>query len=188
MSILNNSRIRVWGGFALAAIVLFVAVTFLIAGPLGWVLVVAIPLLLGVSVAVGRLATGPAGGALTWAAIAALGYRAVIDEESIQRDSGKTFAIPAAAKDEAVVAKWVEDQSWKTEYICLNIPDAPKLATMEDVEKRMAIPFTSPGMGEKFTSRTFPSSLFQSRVIKIISSGYDTQMVKDVSLIFIMLS
>jgi hypothetical protein len=37
-------------------------------------------------------------------------------------------------KDEAVVAKWVEDQSWKTEYICLNIPDAPKLATMEDVE------------------------------------------------------
>ena len=37
-------------------------------------------------------------------------------------------------KDEAVVAKWVEDQSWKTEYICLNIPDAPKLSTMEDVE------------------------------------------------------
>ena len=37
-------------------------------------------------------------------------------------------------KDEAVVAKWVEDQSWKTEYVCLNIPDAPKLATMEDVE------------------------------------------------------
>src|ERR1043165_6846757 len=30
-------------------------------------------------------------------------------------------------KDEAVVAKWVEDQSWKTEYVCLNIPDAPKL-------------------------------------------------------------
>lgn len=37
-------------------------------------------------------------------------------------------------KDEAVVAKWVEDQSWRTEYICLNIPDAPKLGTMEDVE------------------------------------------------------
>lgn len=37
-------------------------------------------------------------------------------------------------KDEAVVAKWVEDQSWKTEFICLNIPDAPKLGTMEDVE------------------------------------------------------
>jgi hypothetical protein len=37
-------------------------------------------------------------------------------------------------KDEAVVAKWIEDQSWKTEYICLNIPDAPKLGSMEDVE------------------------------------------------------
>ncbi|MEY4387284.1 MAG: hypothetical protein RLY20_2567 [Verrucomicrobiota bacterium] len=37
-------------------------------------------------------------------------------------------------KDEAVVAKWIEEQSWKTEYVCLNIPDAPKLATMEDVQ------------------------------------------------------
>jgi hypothetical protein len=37
-------------------------------------------------------------------------------------------------KDEAVVAKWIEDQSWKTEYVCLNIPDAPKLGSMEDVE------------------------------------------------------
>jgi len=37
-------------------------------------------------------------------------------------------------KDAAVVAKWIEEQSWKTEYICLNIPDAAKLASMEDVQ------------------------------------------------------
>jgi hypothetical protein len=38
-------------------------------------------------------------------------------------------------KDEAVVKKWIEDQSWKTEYVCLNVPDPLKLATREEVEK-----------------------------------------------------
>ncbi|HEY5041848.1 MAG TPA: hypothetical protein VIK53_07580 [Verrucomicrobiae bacterium] len=38
-------------------------------------------------------------------------------------------------KDEAVVKKWVEEQSFKTEYICLNVPEPLKLATMEEVEK-----------------------------------------------------
>ena len=38
-------------------------------------------------------------------------------------------------RDEAVVKKWVEEQSWKTEYVCLNVPDAPRLATREAVEK-----------------------------------------------------
>ena len=38
-------------------------------------------------------------------------------------------------KDEAVVKKWVEDQSFRTEYVCLNVPEPLKLASMEDVEK-----------------------------------------------------
>jgi hypothetical protein len=38
-------------------------------------------------------------------------------------------------RDEEVVKKWVEDQSWKTEYICLNLPEAVRLATMDAVEK-----------------------------------------------------
>ena len=38
-------------------------------------------------------------------------------------------------KDEAVVKKWVEDQSFKTEYICLNLPEPLKLASREDVDK-----------------------------------------------------
>ena len=38
-------------------------------------------------------------------------------------------------KDEAVVKKWVEEQSFKTEYICLNVPEPLKLATLEEVEK-----------------------------------------------------
>jgi len=38
-------------------------------------------------------------------------------------------------RDEAVVKKWVEDQSFKTEFTCLNVPEPLKLPTMEDVEK-----------------------------------------------------
>ena len=38
-------------------------------------------------------------------------------------------------KDEAVVKKWIEEQSFKTEYICLNVPEPLKLASLEEVEK-----------------------------------------------------
>jgi hypothetical protein len=38
-------------------------------------------------------------------------------------------------RDEEVVKKWVEDQSWKTEYVCLNLPEPLRLATMEAVER-----------------------------------------------------
>ena len=38
-------------------------------------------------------------------------------------------------KDEAVVKKWIEEQSFKTEYNCLNVPEPLKLATLEEVEK-----------------------------------------------------
>jgi len=38
-------------------------------------------------------------------------------------------------KDEAVVKKWIEEQSFKTEYICLNVPEPLKLATLEEVEQ-----------------------------------------------------
>lgn len=38
-------------------------------------------------------------------------------------------------KDEAVVRKWVEEQSWKTEYVCLNLPEPKRLGTREEVEQ-----------------------------------------------------
>ncbi len=38
-------------------------------------------------------------------------------------------------KDEEVVKKWVEEQSWKTEYLCLNLPEQLKLPNIEEVEK-----------------------------------------------------
>jgi hypothetical protein len=38
-------------------------------------------------------------------------------------------------KDEAVVKKWIEEQSVKTEYIGLNVPEAVRLPSKEEVEK-----------------------------------------------------
>ncbi len=37
-------------------------------------------------------------------------------------------------RDEVVVKKWIDDQSFKTEYTVLNVPEPLKLATLEDVE------------------------------------------------------
>jgi hypothetical protein len=38
-------------------------------------------------------------------------------------------------KDEAVVKKWIEDRSFRTEYDCLNVPEPKRLTSREDVEK-----------------------------------------------------
>ena len=38
-------------------------------------------------------------------------------------------------KDEAVVKKWVEEQSFKTEYVVLNVPEPVKLPNLGEVEK-----------------------------------------------------
>jgi hypothetical protein len=38
-------------------------------------------------------------------------------------------------RDEAVVKQWVEEQSWRTEYVCLNVPEPLKLPDLEAVEK-----------------------------------------------------
>lgn len=38
-------------------------------------------------------------------------------------------------RDEAVVKQWLEDQSYTTEYICLNVPEPKKLANRDEAEK-----------------------------------------------------
>ena len=38
-------------------------------------------------------------------------------------------------RDEAVVKKWLEDQSWKVEFVCLNMPEPLRLGTREEVEQ-----------------------------------------------------
>jgi hypothetical protein len=38
-------------------------------------------------------------------------------------------------KDEEVVKKWIDEQSWKIEYNCLNLPEPLKLPNLEEVTK-----------------------------------------------------
>lgn len=38
-------------------------------------------------------------------------------------------------RDDEVVKKWIDDQSWKTEFVCLNMPEPLRLPTREAVEK-----------------------------------------------------
>src|SRR5213079_717625 len=38
-------------------------------------------------------------------------------------------------KDEAVVKKWIEEQSWKTEFVCLNVSEGKRLGSREEVEQ-----------------------------------------------------
>ncbi len=38
-------------------------------------------------------------------------------------------------RDEAIVKKWVEDQSWRTEYSVLNVPETLRLGSREEAEK-----------------------------------------------------
>jgi len=38
-------------------------------------------------------------------------------------------------KDEAVVKKWIEDRSFRTEFDCLNVPEPKRLTSREEVEK-----------------------------------------------------
>jgi hypothetical protein len=38
-------------------------------------------------------------------------------------------------RDEEMVKKWIEEQSWKTEFVCLNVPEPLRLASREEVEK-----------------------------------------------------
>jgi hypothetical protein len=42
-------------------------------------------------------------------------------------------------RDEAVVKKWVDDQSFKTEYVCLNVPETIKLGSREEVEAHFRV-------------------------------------------------
>jgi hypothetical protein len=42
-------------------------------------------------------------------------------------------------RDEAVVKQWVEEQSWKTEYICLNVPEPLKVPNRDEVEKHFRV-------------------------------------------------
>ena len=68
-------------------------------------------------------------------------------------------------RDEEVVKKWVEDQSWKTEYICLNLPEPVRLPNREAVEKHFRETHKE-NIIRKVDSQTL-SGIFQTQPFKI---------------------
>ena len=99
---------------------------------------------------VDRIATEPPKGVYTFVAQCALSgvvlgppnhhdYQNQLRKLHSERFSRMPFdAYKAGVKivrDEAVVKKWIEEQSFKTEYTVLNMPEPLKLATLEEVEQ-----------------------------------------------------
>ena len=66
-------------------------------------------------------------------------YQARLRDLHAERFSRMPFEMFKArikiVREEEVVKKWIEDQSWKTEYAALNVPEPLRLLTREDVDR-----------------------------------------------------
>src|SRR5208282_1835876 len=81
-------------------------------------------------------------------------------------------------KDEAVVKKWVEEQSFKTEYTVLNVPEPLKLPSIEEVEKhfRAVHKDTIIKSVESHTVAGVPSRSLRSRELQsLVRNDWDRQ-------------
>ena len=81
-------------------------------------------------------------------------------------------------KDEAVVKKWVEDQSFKTEYTCLNVPEPLKLANLEELGNHFSATHKDAIIksAEKLTVAGVPSrSLRCGGLQRLIRSAWEQQ-------------
>jgi len=81
-------------------------------------------------------------------------------------------------KDEAVVKKWVEDQSFTTEYTVLNVPEPLKLPSLEEVEKhfRAVHKDTIIKSAESHTVAGVPSRSLRSRELQnLVRNDWERQ-------------
>jgi hypothetical protein len=82
-------------------------------------------------------------------------------------------------KDEAVVKKWLEEQSFRPEYTCLNVPEAIKLNSWEEVEKHFRETHL-PNVIKQVDTFTLPGPAavnVQNRPLQsLIRRSYDEQM------------
>ena len=82
-------------------------------------------------------------------------------------------------KDEAVVKKWLEEQSFRTEYTCLNIPETMKLNSREEVENHFRQTHL-PNVVKPVDTYTIPAATvqdFPNRAIHaLVRRNYDEQM------------
>ncbi|MCL5096907.1 MAG: hypothetical protein M1608_05155, partial [Candidatus Omnitrophica bacterium] len=97
-----------------------------------------------------RIATDPPRGVFTFVAQCGMSgtilgppnyhdYQSKLHKLHAERFSHIPFEVYKArvkiVRDEAVVKQWQEDQSWRAQYICLNVPETLKLGSREEVEK-----------------------------------------------------
>lgn len=81
-------------------------------------------------------------------------------------------------RDEAVVKKWVEDQSFKSEFHCLNVPEPLKFATREEVEqhfKQVHMPNLVRPVETLTLSQAAVRSIRHPGIQRLIRAAYDTQ-------------
>ena len=82
-------------------------------------------------------------------------------------------------KDEAVVKKWIEEQSFRPEYTCLNVPETIKLNSWEDVEKHFRETHQA-NVIKQVDTHTLPGTAavnVQNRPLQsLIRRSYDEQM------------
>ena len=81
-------------------------------------------------------------------------------------------------RDEAVVKKWVDDQSFKAEYNCLNVPEPLRLPGREEVEKHFR-EFHVPNLIRPVVTVTLSHEavrgLRNQALQRLIRSSYDSQ-------------
>ncbi len=82
-------------------------------------------------------------------------------------------------KDEAVVKKWLEEQSFRPEYTCLNVPETIKLNSWEEVEKHFRETHQA-NVIKQVDTHTLPGTVavnVQNRPLQsLIRRNYDEQM------------
>src|SRR5688500_746348 len=82
-------------------------------------------------------------------------------------------------KDEAVVKKWLDEQSFRTEFTCLNIPETIKLNTRDEVERHFRETHL-PNVIKAVDSHTLPGTAavnLQNRALQsLLRKNYDEQM------------
>jgi hypothetical protein len=82
-------------------------------------------------------------------------------------------------KDEAVVKKWLEDQSFRTEYTALNIPETLKLNSRDEVEKHFRETHLA-NVIKPVANHTLPGTAAvnaQNRALQsLLRRNYDEQM------------
>lgn len=81
-------------------------------------------------------------------------------------------------KDEETVKKWVEEQSWKTEYVCLNLPEPLRLGSREEVERHFRethLPNIVKQVETARLSGTASRNIRSQELARLVRNGWEEQ-------------